>query len=341
MPSPITILKNNEELFKADSIQHAARFLAEHLRTSVNKCYDPIERGYVYHIPYKVEEDEYRFIAPQEISANRRKELEERDHKNARRVWLVPANPTEFDLHRAFSERDTLDWKRSVKYENSDLLFMYVSGKTRKVRYKVEVIEGLVCQNATAHHKTFWIDEDKYEQSKEWDYTRIRLVDEVDTDGLSLEELRKQGLKGNIQGPMKLTGDLRDYVMSFFTRDLTEGFYPEEVSVPDSFEEGKCKTIVVNTYERNPIARKQCIEHYGVECQFCQFDFEKVYGDVGKDFIHVHHLVPLHTIKQNYIVDPIQDLIPVCPNCHTMLHRKENHVYLSVDQLRERVLKTN
>lgn len=337
MANPITIFQNDELLFAARNIQEAARFLEEHLNINKSKLYDPIERGYVYKIPFYVEKDEYRFVASEEVAANRRKELEEKGHKNARRFWLIPANPIEYDLANAFSSYDTLDWRRSFKYENGDILFIYVSGNIQKVRYKVEVVEGLVKIHSIFHNKTFWNDKEKFEKSKKWDWTRIRLVDEVDTSELSLEQLRKHGLKGNIQGAMKLTGNLLDYIMSFFEHDLTEGYYPDEVS--ETLEEGKRKSVTVNIYERNPIARKQCIEHYGVQCQVCDFDFKKIYGPVGKDFIHVHHIKPLHEIQRDYIVNPIQDLIPVCPNCHAMLHRKEHGGFLSISQLRERILK--
>ncbi|PKF86740.1 HNH endonuclease [Bacillus sp. BA3] len=338
MASPITIFKNDELLFEATNIQEAASFLADHLNTTKFKCYDPIERGYVYNIPYYVEEEEYRFVAPEEISTNRRKELEEREHKNARRFWLVPANPNDYDLASAFSRYETIDWRRSRNYENGDILFMYVSGNIQKVRFKVEVIEGLVRPNEVKYNKMFWRDKEKFEQSKTWDWTRFRLVNEVDTTELSLAQLREHSLKGNIQGPMKVTGELRDYIMSFFEHDITHGYYPDEVS--ETLEEGKRKTIRVNVYERNPIARKQCMDHYGAQCQVCSLNFKDTYGEVGKDFIHVHHIVPLHEIQQDYIVDPIQDLIPVCPNCHAMLHRKENGVHLSIEQLRQRIVNT-
>jgi 5-methylcytosine-specific restriction enzyme A len=337
MASPITIYKNNDLLFEAKNIQEAARFLADHFNSSKYKYYDHIERGYVYNIPYYIGEDEYHFVAPKEIAANRRKELEEKGHKNARRVWLMPANPNDYDVKGAFGYYDTIDWKRSYNYENGDILFIYVSGNIRKVRYKVEVIEGSVKDDDIIYDKTFWLDEKKYEKSKEYDYTRIRLLDEVDTSELSLARLREHGLKGNIQGSMKLTGELRDYIKSFFEHDLTEGYYPEEV--PDTLEEGNRKTISVNVYERNPFARKQCMEYYGVQCQVCELNFEKKYGEVGKDFIHVHHIVPLHEIQKGYAVDPIKDLVPVCPNCHAMLHRKENSVYLSVEELRKRLVR--
>jgi len=55
----------------------------------------------------------------------------------------------------------------------------------------------------------------------------------------------------------------------------------------------------------------------------CNFDFEKNYGEVGKNFIHVHHLKPLHEITEKYELNPINDLRPVCPNCHAMLHRRK------------------
>ena len=89
-----------------------------------------------------------------------------------------------------------------------------------------------------------------------------------------------------------------------------------------SIFEGAKKTFTVNAYERDPQARKDCLDKFGYLCKICEFDFEKTYGERGKEFIHVHHIVPLSEIKKEYEVDPIKDLIPVCPNCHAMLHRK-------------------
>lgn len=85
--------------------------------------------------------------------------------------------------------------------------------------------------------------------------------------------------------------------------------------------EGAKKTITVNAYERNTEARQACIDAFGYICAICEFDFESVYGERGSRFIHVHHIVPLSDIKSEYEVNPQKDLIPVCPNCHAMLHR--------------------
>ncbi|MCA7927389.1 HNH endonuclease [Burkholderia cenocepacia] len=97
--------------------------------------------------------------------------------------------------------------------------------------------------------------------------------------------------------------------------------YPDEVS--ENLIEGAVQKVTVNAYERSILGRQACINHYGYRCFVCEFDFEKIYGERGKNFIHVHHLVPLASIGESYLLDPIRDLRPVCPNCHSMIHRTD------------------
>ncbi|MCC5803802.1 DUF3427 domain-containing protein [Rossellomorea vietnamensis] len=137
-------------------------------------------------------------------------------------------------------------------------------------------------------------------------------------------------------------GSVKEYNDSTRVRILW-GFYdenenpparlPEEITKPDKYVEGITKQITVNLYERNPVARKKCIDYYGLNCSICNFNFEDHYGKIGKDFIHVHHLVELSSIGKEYEVDPIKDLIPLCPNCHAMLH-KRRPTY-SIDELKK------
>lgn len=107
----------------------------------------------------------------------------------------------------------------------------------------------------------------------------------------------------------------------------------EEIVNPEQYPEGLSKTISVNVYERNVKARKECLKEHGYKCIVCDFDFEKTYGAIGKSYIHVHHIVPLSEIKQEYDIDPKRDLVPVCPNCHSMLHRSKE--VLSIEKLKE------
>ncbi len=96
----------------------------------------------------------------------------------------------------------------------------------------------------------------------------------------------------------------------------------EELNSETVYMEGSAKQVIVNAYERNSKARQACLAKHGYDCSVCGFNFAAVYGELGDKFIHVHHLKEIHTIKEEYVVDPIHDLIPVCPNCHAMLHRK-------------------
>ncbi len=109
--------------------------------------------------------------------------------------------------------------------------------------------------------------------------------------------------------------------------------YPDEIPQTEVHSEGSVSQVTINRYERDAVARDKCIEHYGLQCQICNFNFEDVYGDLGAGFIHVHHLVQISEIKKEYVIDPIEDLRPVCPNCHAMIHRGKKKPY-SIKELR-------
>ncbi len=117
------------------------------------------------------------------------------------------------------------------------------------------------------------------------------------------------------------SSQLQDEINRVISQKLVE-IYPDGIENDDLFEGAK-KQIKVNAYERNPQARKKCIEYYGTKCSVCNFDFEKIFGEIGKGFIHVHHVKPLSEVNEEYKINPIQDLRPVCPNCHAMIHSKK------------------
>ncbi len=86
-----------------------------------------------------------------------------------------------------------------------------------------------------------------------------------------------------------------------------QGVASSEVDTPPQY--AKRLTMVVNRYERDPQKRTQCLEHYGYNCQICGFSYEKTYGEIGKDFCHVHHIEPLgEQGGESKNLDPIQRL---------------------------------
>lgn len=137
----------------------------------------------------------------------------------------------------------------------------------------------------------------------------------------------------------KIRNELFDALVELgLLQDSDAKLYPEVVSLKSGLSEGKKKQISVNAFERNVVARNLCIKYFGPQCSVCDFNFEKQYGQIGTGFIHVHHLLELSAIGNEYKVNPTTDLRPVCPNCHAMLHQR-NPAY-RIEELRKIMMGT-
>jgi len=113
--------------------------------------------------------------------------------------------------------------------------------------------------------------------------------------------------------------ELREYRAR---RDLALVLH-EELRNGTVYLEGSVKQVLVNRYERDLTAREECIRHYGTVCSACKLDLNTAYGEVAAGFIHVHHLIKLSTLGPDYVLNPVDDLRPVCPNCHAIIHRRD------------------
>lgn len=154
----------------------------------------------------------------------------------------------------------------------------------------------------------------------------------------SSNHLDQQTLRG-VRQLDPTSASLLDQLLPQLTEAFSESLLPEEITTTQEYYEGALKQITVNAYERNALARKACIEHYGLDCFVCGLNFKNVYGQLGEDFIHVHHLTPLSKIGKEYKLDPIEHLRPVCANCHAMIHRKKPE--LTVEELKESLRRTS
>ena len=110
----------------------------------------------------------------------------------------------------------------------------------------------------------------------------------------------------------------------------------EKLNALETFLEGEKEKNLSTRYERNRKARAACLAYHGYNCKVCGMSFETTYGVNFKNVIEVHHIVPISQIGKKYVVDPINDLVPVCPNCHVALHCKKNGVY-SVEDLKTKI----
>jgi 5-methylcytosine-specific restriction enzyme A len=145
----------------------------------------------------------------------------------------------------------------------------------------------------------------------------------------SVPEVPWDRLQGSgVLVPSHATEKLSD----LWARHVRGPLYPDELPAGQTFPEGTGKRVEVNRYERDTSARKISLAHWGPRCGVCDLDFGDRYGPLGQGFIHVHHIVDLSLAGPGYQVDPINDLRPVCPNCHAMLHQRRPA--LSIDELR-------
>lgn len=111
---------------------------------------------------------------------------------------------------------------------------------------------------------------------------------------------------------------------------MAEDVDTEEPKDYEARHEGGVLRYYGTKYERDPVNRRRAIEVHGTACVVCGFDFGEFYGPRGTGYTEVHHCKPL---SAGGLFDPLTDLVPVCANCHRMIHR--HRTWLSVEQLRQ------
>lgn len=262
--------------------------------------------------------------------------------------WLVTVNYAEFDLEAAYDALPQIYWKNSATSEGkglqiNDIVHVYVTQPISKVMYQFKVIGHAENSEYPVAQKVFWKDKTQLDSIK--GYAIFEKLKKINKATLSFDYFLQKKLVSDapIQGrrtdrdkapndPIRI---FLDHIVNEFGNDALETNYPDEANVESkTFPEGAKQTVQVNRYERNPEARAKCIEFHKARCKVCDMSFAETYGSFAKDFIHVHHKKPLYEISEQYEVDPKNDLIPVCPNCHAMLHKQENGIPMTVERLK-------
>lgn len=424
--------------------------------------------------------------------------------------WIIPCNIKDYDVIGAFNEFDSVDWKQGINANVGDIVYIYISAPIKSIKYKC-VVEAIDKDSITIDDSKYYINPNNYVNYKK--HMQIRLVKKFSNNFLSFDNLKKNGLNGNIQGPLKINPELERYILSVDNKDelfprilcceiawMKDYIGPEEnvssggeyvknhkfgheeinflesdgyyygfaqssngkinlnridvncdhnaetlddvlivwcatrpngkrtivgyynhaivcremqkrvnskydgyyfkAKIEDSklldkndrnfdfdeekkgnfgraniwyadaeestkqinrikeyineiinnkvivnsssdeeYKEGQLKEQLITTRERDPKAREKCIDKYGYICQVCGVDLVQFYGPIAKNYIHVHHIDFISNSDGEHTINPEEDLITVCPNCHAMLHRKLDGNYLSVDELKDEIKK--
>ena len=102
--------------------------------------------------------------------------------------------------------------------------------------------------------------------------------------------------------------------------------------------EGSKMQVQVNRYERDRRNRAAALAIHGHACMACRVELGDRYGAPASGLIEVHHTTPVSQLGPHYIIDPRTDLVPLCPNCHAVAHRRSPPY--SIDELRTLILAT-
>lgn len=245
--------------------------------------------------------------------------------------WILPWKTKEFDLYSCLQSDGSLEWRQERKFNIGDVVFIYASLPISQIVFMAKV----TTINIPFEESVYGVDRSKYPIAKkpsEFCF-RMKLIKEaqIGCKELSYAQLKVYGQKSKLQGPERIrVPSLCDHILDNF-----DVVFDEETG---TYIEGEARRRNITSYERNVLAREKCIKHYGYKCLVCKVDLEEKYGEVGKNFIHVHHKDFISSFKgDKHEIDAVEGLITVCPNCHAMLHRKVNGKYLSPQELSQQI----
>lgn len=150
--------------------------------------------------------------------------------------------------------------------------------------------------------------------------------------------IKKVGVDVNIENHEESYRAIRHWALLFFSSAIS--ILPiDEADFGSGVEggvEGAKTSVLESRYERNKINRALCIEYHGTNCKGCGLEMSDRYGSIARGYIHVHHVVPLSEMHGERVVDPIKEMVPLCPNCHSVVHLVNPP--LSISELRRRIV---
>lgn len=239
-------------------------------------------------------------------------------------TWVLISNNSFYRFDDWLLSHDVISWRQASNFEQDDTIYVYTTKPVARITYKMICIGANLPTSKYIDDEDYWMDKSIYRDVivNYKRFAEFKLVERLpNIPQLSYEILRDHGLK-TVQRTHRMREELRNYIELVLNNKTNnndcEVDYPfDEIA----FYEGAVTKVLVNKYERNAKARQECIAQHGCKCVVCGCDFAERYGKLGEGFIHVHHIVPIGSVGKEYVLNPAEDLIPVCPNCHYMLHR--------------------
>lgn len=222
-----------------------------------------------------------------------------------------------------------IDHEYAVKYLDRSALLNKQTGIPKDIAPFFEIDETLA---TTGRHVTLLYNDIAYEAKLTIDVKkRFRLNWKKDFEQkltykfskfVQLYEQHKTEEIAALQAPLLRFTKSKEEASTYIVEMLNINI-DEEQAV---FEEGRPLQYFMTRYERSSVVREAALAIHGYDCVACAFNFEQVYGELGKHYIEIHHVRPLSRVQEQHRINPATDLVPLCSNCHRMVHRHPSEV---------------
>lgn len=309
---------------------------AEHKREVIDKLNNRNDASIEYkyrNISAILEEEGLPFIKGFLPMSNYQKALKEPVLNIAKKIYMLPVNIDEI-------LQDVYSWTllnpnelikhidmSSIKYNGSAVpkelhSFFGINTSTNPVKTLNAVLN---CTELTLKVQIDELDRVRIFWSK-------KLSEEIERKYPKQCELIRQGKTlDEVEVLIKFTREEgKPFDISLLSLSDNDSVIPEEYA--GNYEGGVTEGSYLRRV-RNGENRRKAIEGHGLKCMVCGFNFEEAYGELGKGFIEIHHITPLSKVNEGVLINPEKDLVPLCANCHRMIHRMGTE--MSIDKLKE------
>ncbi len=250
-------------------------------------------------------------------------------------TWTIPCNPTKYDIEAAFRKYEEIEWTQSQQLNNikiNDIVYIYVGAPISRIRYKCIVTEVNI-ETQSIDDSEFILENSFFDSNRR--LFKMRLLKKVDNPKLSINELNKNGVAGNIQGARELVSQALSYIddnVNLSDEQIIAS--DDEIDLINKFNEEETESLLNVSDESSGYIFKNVLTKYRVVNQRILNDLKKIYNDrcqicgekIGEEFgdgiVEAHHIEYFSQTQNN----DASNILIVCPNHHALIH-KHNAVY--------------
>ena len=130
--------------------------------------------------------------------------------------WIFISSPKRFRMDDWLKANQFIEFVQNNNVQVGDYIYLYTTAPVQKIEYKLIVDKINIPYEYGIDDYDYSLEPESRERNKGKLLCRFRLIKKVDQPLLHLSKLREQGLKSSMQAPFKISGNLLDYVESYF-----------------------------------------------------------------------------------------------------------------------------